>query len=306
MKSAADTAVAVVVLNHNRRDLLLECLASVTAQEHRSLDILVVDNGSSDGSADAVAREFPGVHLLRQSQNLGVAGGRNAGLAWVRAHLSAPYLLFIDNDTSLEPRTVSELLAATAADARIGLVAPKCFHRRDAATLASAGGMDFNLYIGSAWDVASGESDRGQHDAPRDIRACPGFAFFVKREVFEEIGAFDENFNPYGWEDVDLSLRAARAGFRLVYAPAAIVYHSGGRASRGPIRDYERHKAQKMIYLLRRHSTPVQWGCFLLVLPFRASYRAMREIATGHGDVVLAWLRGVLARNPRSDRIKRE
>lgn len=306
VKSVDDPAVAVVILNHDRRDLLIECLASVTAQHHPSVEIVVVDNGSSDGSADAVARDFPAVYVLRQSRNLGVAGGRNAGLAWVSANLSASYLFFIDNDTSLDPQAVSQLVATATADSAIGLVAPKAFRRRGDTTLASAGGMKFNPYIGAAWDVASGQSDRGQYDEPRDVAACPGFAFFVRREVFTAIGAFDENFNPYGWEDVDFSLRALRAGFRLAYAPAAIVYHAGGRAGRGPNLLYERYKAQKMIYLVRRHSTPTQWICFLFLFPIRGAYRALREIVTGNGLVMVAWLGGIFGRDPQTDRIERD
>ncbi|HJS32891.1 MAG TPA: glycosyltransferase family 2 protein [Alphaproteobacteria bacterium] len=305
MKPNRIDAVAVIVLNLDRRDLLLECLASVKAQRHAAVEIVVVDNGSSDGSADAVARQFPGVHVLRQSRNLGVAGGRNAGFAWVCANLRPSYLLFIDNDTLLDPQAVSAFVAAAAEDLGVGLVAPKAFRRCGESTLVSAGGMKFNPYVGAAWDVASGESDRGQFEAPHDVDACPGYAFFVRREVFEAIGGFDENFNPYGWEDVDFSLRARRAGFRLAYAPGAVVFHAGGRAGRGPNLRYERYKVQKMIYLVRRHSTPAQWFCFLLLFPIRGVYRVMREILTGNVGVVLAWLRGMLDRNPQNGRVGR-
>lgn len=304
VKPAHDDAVAVIVLNLDRRDLLLECLTSIKAQNHPSIEIVVVDNGSSDGSPDAVAHAFPDVHLLRQPENLGVAGGRNAGLAWAFANLHASYLLFIDNDTLLDPKAAAALVATARTDPRIGLVAPKAYRRSGDLTLVSARGMKFNPYIGAAWDVASGEKDRGQFDELCDVHACPGFAFFVKREVFEAIGVFDERFNPYGWEDVDFSLRAKGAGYRLAYAPTAVVYHSGGRAGRGPNLRYERYKVQKMIYLVRRHSTLMQWACFLLIFPFRGAYRALREIMTGNGRVVLAWLHGLLGRR-QIDRISR-
>ena len=296
VKPADDDTVAVIVLNLDRRDLLLACLASVKAPGYPAVEIVGVDNGSRDGSPDAAALAFPDVRVLRQSQNLGVAGGRNAGLAWVCANLRASYMLFIDNDTALDPGAVAELVNAAHADPRIGLVAPKAYRRRGDSTLVSARGMRFNPYVGAAWDVASGEQDRGQYDELCDVHACPGFAFFVKREVFEAIGRFDERFNPYGWEDVDFSLRAKGAGFRLAYAPNAIVYHSGGRAGRGPNLRYEQYKVQKMIYLVRRHSTPVQWACFLMIFPFRGAFRALREVMTGNGRVVLAWLHGILGR----------
>ena len=90
----------------------------------------------------------------------------------------------------------------------------KAFGRKSDKVLLAAGGMGFNAYTGSAWDVAAGEPDSGQHDRPRDVQACPGYAMFVSAAVVERIGGFDDGFNPYGWEDVDFSLRARRSGFR--------------------------------------------------------------------------------------------
>lgn len=288
--------VALVIVNHNGRELLLAGLEAVDRLDYRPLAVVVVDNGSADGSAGAVTARFPAVHLLREPTNRGVAGGRNIGLRWVLDQLEIGHLVFIDNDTLVEPATVRELVAAARSDPRIGLVAPKAFRNRRDPHLLSAGGLSFNPYTGAIRDVARGETDRGQHDVARDIQACPGFAFLVRRAVFERIGGFDETFNPYGWEDVDFSLRAGRAGFRLVYAPRAVVYHAGGRAGRGPVPDYERHKARNLLYLVRRHATPLQWCCFLLLLGFRGAWRVTRELASGNVDVVRAWAHGLVGR----------
>lgn len=291
---------ALVVLNRNGRDLLLSCLDAVARLEGPAPEVVVVDNASDDSSADAVAATFPAVHLLRQADNRGVAGGRNEGVRWVLRHLDAEHLVFIDNDTLVEPATVRALVAAARGDPRIGLVAPKAFRRPGDRRLLSAGGLTFSPWTGVLRDVASGEPDRGQHDAAKDIQACPGFAFLVRRQVFDRIGLFDEAFNPYGWEDADLSLRAARAGFRLVYAPDAVVWHAGGRAGRGPVQLYERHKAKRMLYFMRRHTTPPQLGCILLLLTLRGSWRVVRELASGNVGVVRAWIGGALERSPSS------
>ena len=127
-----------------------------------------------------------------------------------------------------------------------------------------------------------------------DVQACPGFAFFVRSTAFERIGTFDEDLNPYGWEDVEYSLRARAAGYRIVYAPDAVVYHLGGRSGRGPVYDYERHKARNMLRMLRRHATPFQFACFTMLLPVRASYRVARELAAGNWRVVGSWISGLL------------
>ena len=269
--------VAIVVLNHNGRDLLLGCLEAIGRLHWRHLLVLVVDNGSSDGSAAAVERAFPTVPLLRQARNLGVSGGRNAGLSWVSAH------------GRLEPNSIGAFVVAARSGRDIAIVAGKAYRRPGEMTLISAGGMRFNPYLGAAWDVGSEEPDTGRYDRPHDIQACPGFAFFVRTAVFERIGGFDENLNPYGWEDVEFSLRARAAGYRLVYTPDAVVYHLGGRAGRGPIDRYERHKVRNMLRVLRRHATWPQLACFALLLPARAAYRVGRELAGGNWRVVLAW-----------------
>jgi GT2 family glycosyltransferase len=288
--STAIAAAAAVVLNHNGRALLLECLQSLMTSTYANLQIVVVDNGSNDGSAEAVESRFPSVRVIRRRCNAGVAGGRNTGIRWVRANLTAAYIIFLDNDTQVEPHTIGAMIEAAEGHSDIGMVAPKAFRQRDRRELLSAGGMRFNPYTGALQDVASGEDDVGQYDQGRDIQACPGFAFLVRASVIDHIGGFDDAFNPYGWEDVDFSLRAARAGFRIVYTPAAVVYHAGGRVGRGIVDLYERHKARNMFYFVRRHTTPFQWMCFLAWLPFRALARIFREILAGNAGVVATWL----------------
>jgi GT2 family glycosyltransferase len=280
------------VLNHNGRELLLECLRSVQESDYGHLSVVVVDNGSTDGSAEAVRRLHPEVHLVPSDRNLGVSGGRNAGVRYVNERLRSDFVLFLDNDTQVEPDAVRELVAAAGNDPGIGLVSPKAFRKKGDATLLSAGGMSFNPWTGALGDVAAGEIDRGQYDRVRDVQAGPGFAFLVRGTVFGEIGPFDEAFNPYGWEDVDFSLRAGKAGFRVVYTPRAVVYHAGGRAGRGAILFYERHKARNMMYFIRRHTTMPQWLCFLCVFPLLAAVRVAKEVFSGNGRVVLEWFRG--------------
>jgi GT2 family glycosyltransferase len=286
-------AVAIVVLNHNGKELLVQCLQCVEAVDYRPLSTVVIDNGSTDGSAEEARRRYPGIHLVPLGYNAGVSGGRNAGIRYVEEHLQAEYILFLDNDTQIEPEAVREFAAAADRDARIGLVAPKAFRKKGDARLLSAGGMGFNPYTGALRDVAGGDIDRGQYDQSRDVQAGPGFAFLVRRAVYRKIGLFDETFNPYGWEDVDFSLRAGEAGFRIVYAPKAVVYHAGGRVGRGIIRHYERNKARNMLYFVRRHTTIPQWLCFLCIFPVLAFWRVMKEIMSGNGRVVLEWAKTI-------------
>lgn len=298
--AAAPRSVALIVLNYERRDLLLECLAEAATSTHEPLELVVVDNGSRDGSADAAAEAAPHAHVLRSDHNRGVAGGRNFGARFALEQLDVAYLLFIDNDTFVEPGSVTAMVdQALASDA--GMVAPKAFRKRGDTHLLSAGGLRFNPYSGSLVDIAADEFDTGQYDEPRVIQAVPGFAFLVRRDVFDVVDGFDEQFNPYGWEDADFSLRAGRAGVRIVYAPDAVVYHRGGRAGRGAVEHYEHHKARSMLYFVRRHTNRFQWCCFLALLPFRAAARVLKELRAGRSDLVRAWLRGTRSGSRRSE-----
>lgn len=287
--------VVIVVLNRNGRHLLPGCLAAVAALDRPPVAVLLVDNASSDGSREFVTAEYPAVRVIAVETNYGVASGRNLAIDAALAEADADWVLFIDNDTLLDPAAAERLVAAGEIDERIGLVAAKAYRRPGERLLASAGGMRFYPWRGVACDVADGEIDDGGFDTPRDIQACPGYALFVRRSVIETIGPFDAGFNPYGWEDVDYSLRAAKAGFRLRYAPDAVVHHAGGRAGRGPNIDYERHKAAKMFLLVRRHSTPAQHAVFLASLPVRALVRVSKELMSGNPGVALAWGRGLLS-----------
>jgi len=296
IECVAAAGVALVVLNYDGKEKLLACLERAFAVRYRPLHVVVVDNGSTDGSAEAVRSRYPDVHVVRIDDNAGVAGGRNAGVRWVEERLDVAYLVFLDNDARIETETVGELVAAADRDERIGLVTPKAFRREGSRTLLSAGGMHFNRFTGVIRDVASGEIDDGRYEETRDVQACPGFASLVRRSVFRRIGLFDETFNPYGWEDVDFSLRASRAGFRIVYAPKAVVHHAGGRVGRGLLDSYERSKARNYFRFVRRHTTTFEWICFLAALPMRALARAIQEVASGNGRVVRLWL-GALRRD---------
>ena len=293
--------VALIVLNHERKDLLLECLVAATATLYSPCRIVVVDNGSTDGSADAAERAFPEVTVLRNSDNEGVAGGRNVGARWVLENLDAYYLIFIDNDTLLEPDSVGEMVRRATEDSAIGLVAPKAFRSKGDKHLLSAGGLRFNPYSGVLNDVASGELDDGRFDQPRYVQACPGFAFLVHRDVFAQVGFFDEHFNPYGWEDADFSLRAGYCGYKIAYAPRAVVYHLGGRAGRGAVIGYEYHKARSMFYFVRRHTNVLQWTCFCLLLPIRSIVRIGRELSNRRFDIVRVWMSSLRQSTQRKD-----
>jgi GT2 family glycosyltransferase len=263
--------LAVVVVSHNKRAATLECLASVARLRHRPRGVVVIDNGSGDGSADAIAAAHPQVHLVRSATNLGAVGGRNLGIRVVAERVGAAHVLFLDDDALADEHLAGELVAALHADPRAGIATPKAYRTGSDRVIAAAGGMRVRLWRGHVAEIGAGQRDEGQFDRPSTVDACVAYAFLLRREALARVGGFDEGYNPYGWEEVDLSLRVREAGYHIRYVPTAIAYHAGTAAGRGQhLPGYERAKAANYPRLLRRHARPLERVAFTLLLPVRA------------------------------------
>jgi len=288
--------LVVVVLSHNKREHTLRCLESVRRFHYEPREVICVDNGSTDGSAAAIAAGFPEALLVREPRNLGAAGGRNVGIRVAGERFAYRYLLFLDDDAVADARLPSELVAALRSDPTAALATPKAYRASPPDVLASAGGMRVRLGRGSITDVGAGERDRGQYDGSGTVESCAGFAVLARREAIERCGGFDEGYNPYGWEEVEWSLRLRRAGYTIRYAPAAVCWHAGGTPGRGGrVPAYERGKAANYLRLMRRYATPAQWLGFLGVAPFRAARLATTRLRDGDWRIVVEHARGALA-----------
>jgi GT2 family glycosyltransferase len=211
-------AVAVVV-NWNGREFVLEAVESLLRQDVSSLEVVVVDNASTDGSDACIEERFPSrVRLLRNDRNLGWGAANNAA---IRAS-SAPYVILLNSDARAEPAFARELIAAAAADARVGMVAAKVLDHERPGVIDTVG---HRLYAdGLNRGRGRLEEDRGQYDAEREALFPSGAAALYRRSMLEEIGLFDESFFLYG-DDAELGLRARLAGWRCALAPRAIAYH---------------------------------------------------------------------------------
>jgi GT2 family glycosyltransferase len=227
-------AITVVVPNWNGIDLIRECLQSLDRQ---TLDhtVIVVDNGSVDGSNDVVRNEFPEVQLLEFPDNAGFAGGVNRG---IRPALTqgAKYIALLNNDAVADVHWLEELVAVAETEERVGIVAAKIV-TWDGSRIDSTG--DFYSIWGFPFPRGRGEVDSGQYDSEEmsKVFGASGGASLYRARMFREIGLFDESFFAY-FEDVDVSFRARLAGWQIRYACRATVRHfMGGTSSR--IDDYE-------------------------------------------------------------------
>ncbi len=217
-----------IVVNRDGGDALLQALRSLESQTQVDLSIVVVDNGSSAAERERLAREAPEVRLVPFAQNIGFAGAVNEGLARTRA----PFVLLLNNDAVLEPDYVSRLAARLALDERLGaaqgLVLTMDGKRVDTSGLTWNG-------RGEAIPALAGADPSRAPRAPFEISGVSATATLYRRRALESVSTagevFDRSFFAY-YEDVDLSLRLARAGWRFVCDPGAVARHEGSRTGR--------------------------------------------------------------------------
>ncbi len=210
--------VSVIIPNWNRRDLLRGTLRSLSAQTFPDAEVIVVDNGSTDGSAGMVLAEFPKTVLIRNAENLGYCKAINQGIRQARGR----YVALLNNDAEADRRWLEELVAGAAQAPEVGMCASKILVFENREVIDKVGHLIYP--DGQNRGRGCGERDRGQYDRPEEVLLPDGCAALYDRRVFETAGMFDEDFFAYA-DDAELGLRVRLAGWRCLYVPTALVYH---------------------------------------------------------------------------------
>jgi O-antigen biosynthesis protein len=269
--------VAVIMLTWNQRDMTLRALAALE-RARGAAEVLLWDNGSTDGTAEAVEAAFPRVLVERHPRNLGVASGRNAAAAKALERFSPTHLLFLDNDMVVTEGAIDALLGAFKTDPGLGQAGGKFRFLDDPGRLNDGGGCRIDFWTGSTQPVGYGELDEGQYDEPRSGVVCGGAMMMVRADVFRHLGGFETCFDPHGPEDLDFSLRLQAAGFGSRYVPAALGYHRGSQTFAGGRRSlaYARNRVRQWLRFLGRHGSTIDKIAFFLI---GAPVRAVRMTA---------------------------
>jgi GT2 family glycosyltransferase len=259
----ATPAISVVIVNFNGQHHVASCLDALLAQQAPPFEVVFVDNASSDGSAGFVRAHYPQVRVVQLSENLGFAGGNNYGAREARGDL----LVFLNNDTAVEPGWLQALIEGLDWAPDVGLVTSRIVYMHDPAVLDSAG--DGVTRAGGAFKRGHGAA-ASRYMAKGEVFGACGAAFLIPRAVFDEVGGFDEDFF-LSHEDVDLSYRARLRGYRCVYVPEAVVRHVGS-ASLGRTSNLSVFYGQRNLEWMYVKNTP---GLILLVtLPLHLAYVA--------------------------------
>jgi GT2 family glycosyltransferase len=287
----------VVVLSWNGRDDTLACLRSVAAIPRKDVGVVCVDNGSSDGSVQAVMREFPQVDVIENGRNLGFAGGNNVGIVHALER-GARWIVLVNNDAVIDLDAIDAFEAAAAAHPKAGILGGKLLFR-DRPDHIWFAGQRFNSLLG----YSGRPRGYGRPDGPRYAQIVStdravGALLAVSRRAVDAVGLLDEELFAYV-EDVDWAIRVRRAGLQVLLAPAARAWHavsaaSGGEAgsthtlyygARNTIVVTERHRSLGRIGTrLRRFAILSTFSAHALTRSDRRA--AMRAVRDGYRDAL--------------------
>jgi GT2 family glycosyltransferase len=281
-KRAAQPVVGIVLVNYNGMRFVPECLQSLAAIDYSNARIVLVDNASTDGSAEWIAAHYPHVALIRLPNNRGVTGGNNAGIEWCLAR-DCDYVLLLNNDTVVEPDFLTQLLAIAAPNT---LVTPKILFYDDRQTLNNHFGL-FDFWRGRNIDWLYNKPASAASSVAH-ARMASTCALLVPRRLIEAVGRMDDSYFLY-YDDTDYIARAVAQGATVEIAPCAVVYHressSAGHRSVSALAMY--YNTRNRLYFMFKHQRKLVARLFFL-LYFGAGRLALITSYFAQGQPALA------------------
>lgn len=291
MKSegAKSPILTVIIPSWNARHFIGECLESLRSQSLEGIKVVVVENGSTDGSPEYIESNYPEVTLLRQSKNTGFAKAVNIGIR----HSRTKFVALLNNDAIADGHWAKKLVERLETDLSVGAAVSKILkqERTDSAQrIIDTTGDQYSIW-GLPFPRGRDEVDEGQYDTSEEVFAACGGSVAFRKSILHNVGLFDEDFFAY-YEDVDISCRLRRAGYKIVYEPSSVVYHKVGGTSGGGKKPFTRFHSTKNLWYLYLKEMPgiyfwIHLPRFILIqVPLLAS-------SLKHG-LIVAHLKGVL------------
>lgn len=262
----SNPAVACIVLNWNGWQDTIECLDALKQCTYTPLNVIVVDNGSSNDSIAQIRRAHPDVLLLESGRNLGFAGGNNIGIRHALAH-GAEYLWLLNNDTKPAPDALSALIAKALTNRRFGAVSSVCYYADRPESVEMWGGARINLWIGYVRNSTEPHQDDW-------FNSLYGASMLVACEALQEAGLLDEGFFLY-LEETEFCLRLRDKGWKLAAAPESRVVHKVNASTGGNRIVLDRYFTASVLRILRLHA-PAPLPASILFLSMRFAHRLLR------------------------------
>lgn len=286
-------AFGIIVLNHNGLEDTLECLNSILSSEMIPREIVLIDNGSTDGSQDMFIKKFSNdrrITLIFLELNTGYAAGNNVGINYLLKR-DVDIICILNNDTIVRSDFLMALRDCFKPGSSNQIATPKILYA-DGQTIWSTGEQIFYPLLISR--SAKGKPDKNGLKTWQNINGITGCAMAVRKEVFERIGTFDENYFAYV-EDVDFCKRAVDAGFKLTLCPLSIIIHKVARTTGNLSAAQLYLKTRNRAYFIKKNIAPIYWGpaygwylllnmFWILKSIFRRDIKAINAVKLGMTD----------------------
>ncbi len=271
--------VWIVVLTLNNYSDTVECLQSLRKLRYPSYNIVLVDNGSNDGTPQLVRSQFPEVTVIENGYNLGVAAGYNVGIHYALDR-GAEYVFIMNNDTTVDPEIINHLVQASC-ESNAGILMPVILYYHDSQDVWSAGAR-YRLFPPAI------VMEKRIYDGYHDLQYAISCGFLVTRRAFEQAGLFDENFR-FLWDDLDLSQRVRKAGLRIIQVPKARMWHKVSRTTNPASELFWQTHGESGVIFFRRHGHPITFSPII-----HLGYFALREfVVKRRWKLLWPFLRGV-------------
>ena len=241
--------ISIVICSLNGADRLPDCLQAVRGSDWTDLEVIVVDNGSTDGTGDVVRRLDPEAIVIRAERNLGFAGGNNLGIEQARGDM----VVLLNDDCEPRPGWLGALVGGAADLANWGVLGCKLLYPGGRIIQHAGGWVQANGLTGH---LGYGQEDRGQYAGPFSCDYVTGAAFAISRQALETVGLLDPEYFPIYFEELDYCRRLRQAGFGVYCVPEAEVIHhesqTTGRMSAGFLRKYHRNRLRFVLKMFSR------------------------------------------------------
>jgi GT2 family glycosyltransferase len=286
----SDIQISIITINYNGLANTCALIETIPFNDY-PLEVIVVDNASSEDEATLIEQRYPQVKVIRSKENLGFAGGNNLG---IKAALGR-YLFFINNDTILKPQTsdLKHLIERLESDTKIGMVCPKIRFAWDSCPIQFAGYTPLSRITLRNKAIGYGEEDLGQYDNAHSTPYAHGAAMMVKREAIERAGLMPECYFLY-YEELDWSMMIRRAGYEIWYEPTCTIYHkesqSTGRDS--ALRTYFITR-NRLMFAKRNQQGATKFLTYIYLIALVASKDILKQTFRGRYDLVQATFHGI-------------
>lgn len=280
--------LSIITINYNGLKDTCELIDSIPF--NNDLEVIVVDNASTQDEASIISERYPQVKVIRSQQNLGFAGGNNLGIKKAQGN----YILLINNDTYFKEYNIDPLIERLESSDRIGIVCPKLRFAWGNNPIQYAGYTPLSSITLRNNAIGFGEEDHGQYDTAHPTPYAHGAAMLIKREAIEKVGLMPECYFLY-YEELDWSMMFTRAGYKIWYDPACIVYHKESQTTgqNSPLRTY--YITRNRLLLVKRNYQGInKYLSYIYQIGLVAISDIIRYTLQGRYDLVQAVFRGII------------